>query len=272
MRKLRNRLRQSSVIGLLASAGLLVLLLAMVPERVLDFFNVPGLLTVVGGTVAATLISRPFSEVRRVFRRLPALLHDDIPGLSRELNSLVIIADHYRHGHLRAAEDEVARIDHDFLRTGVQLVLDRSALPDLMKVLQWRTEAYRQQENTDAQVLRSMAAFAPAFGMLGTLFGLVQMLHALGGSNLTEIGVAMGFALMTTLYGIVFAYMFLKPLAMKIERRTQKMLAHLAVLQEGVLMLYERQHPTLIRETLSSFLAQHQDVLDQRKPSLLRAA
>lgn len=272
MSRLRQRLKQSSVIGLLASGTLLIALLAMMPEHILDFFNVPGLLTVVGGTVAATLISRPYSEVKHVFRRMPALLHDDIPGLGRELNSLLMIADHYRHGHLRAAEEEVTRINHDFLRTGVQMVLDRSALPDLIKVLQWRIEAYRQQENTDAQVLRSMASFAPAFGMLGTLFGLVQMLHALGSSNITDIGVGMGFALMTTLYGIVFAFMFLKPLAMKIERRTQKTLAHLAVLQEGVLMLYERQHPKLIHEMLSSFLAHQQSTNERAKSSALRAA
>lgn len=273
MGKLRRHARQSTVLGLLGGAAMLAVMIGAVPEHIRDFIDIPGLIVVIGGTLTATLICRPVADVKRVLRRIPYLLQDAPPSALPDMNHLLNIAEHYRHGNLRAAEDELAHIGHPFLHSGVQLVLDRSPLPDLIKVLQWRIEAVRQAEANDAHILRTMAAFAPAFGMLGTLFGLVHMLHELGGSNLSGIGAAMGFALMTTLYGIVLANMFLKPLAMKMERRAQQMLAEMSVLQEGVLMLYERQHPMLIKETIAAFLTQHQSVLDHgRKSQLMNAA
>lgn len=266
-------LRQSTVLGLISITVIMAAMALAVPQNVLDFFNLSGLLVVVGGTIAATLVCRPLREVKRVLRRLPSLAHDELPSINREIQQLLYIADQVRHGYLRAAEDELTQVQNAFLRSGLQMVLDRSPMEDIAKVLRWRMEGLRNAEATDVQILRTMAGFAPALGMLGTLFGLVHMLHDLGSSNLTQIGSAMAFALMTTLYGIVTANLFFKPLAMKMERRTQQQLAQLALLQEGILMTYERQHPTMIKETLAAFLAQHQQIFERAtNPALLKAA
>jgi chemotaxis protein MotA len=144
------------------------------------------------------------------------------------------------------------------LRSGIQLVIDRGPLQDLTKVLQWRIAGLRAREQSDAQILRTMATLAPAFGLLGTLFGLVHMLSGLGHSGLPEIGAAMAFAMAATLYGILAANLVLKPLSIKMERRTQQRLASMNMLQEGILLLYDRQHPILIRETLDAYLS-HQE-------------
>jgi chemotaxis protein MotA len=267
-------LRQSTVLGLLCSACLLVTMILTVPSHILDFINISGLVVVFGGTLAATLVCRPFADVKRTFGALPAALSDELPSITTEIQQLLAIADHYRHGYLRAAEEELARVRNPFLHSGLQLILDRSSLPDLMKVLQWRLEGARNAESVDANIMRTMASFAPAFGMLGTLFGLVHMLHELGNSDMKEIGSAMAFALMSTLYGIVAANLFCKPFAMKMERRAQQKLAQLAVLQEGILMVHERQHPLLIKETLAAFLSQQLQTADRasHKKPLLKAA
>ena len=125
--------------------------------------------------------------------------------------------------------------------TGVQTC----ALPILAGV--------RSQENTQTQILHSMAAFAPAFGMLGTLFGLVHMLSGIGESGLNEIGGTMAFAMITTVYGIVASNLVFKPLAIKMERRTSKHLMEMTMLMEGILQIHQKRHPTLIRETLESY-------------------
>lgn len=266
-------LRQSTVLGLTCIVAIMAAMVLTVPQNILDFFNLSGLLVVVGGTVAATLVCRPLADVKRVLRRLPALAHDDLPSINREIQQLLNIAEQVRHGHIRAAEEELTQVQNFFLRSGLQMVLDRSPLDDIAKVLRWRMEGLRSAETTDVQILRTMAGFAPALGMLGTLFGLVHMLHDLGSSDLTKIGSAMAFALMTTLYGIVAANLFFKPLAMKMERRTQQQLAQLALLQEGILMIYEQQHPMLIKETLAAFLVQHQQIFDRTTTApLLKAA
>lgn len=266
-------LRQSTVLGLTSIVIIMAAMALTVPQNILDFFNLSGLLVVVGGTVAATLVCRPITDVKRVVRRLPALAHDELPSINREIQQLLYIAEQVRHGYIRAAEEELTQVQNAFLRSGLQMVLDRSPPEDIAKVMRWRMEGLRSAEATDVQILRTMASFAPALGMLGTLFGLVHMLHDLGSSDLTQIGSAMAFALMTTLYGIVAANLFFKPLAMKMERRTQQQLAQLALLQEGILMIYERQHPMLIKETLAAFMVQHQQIFDRTTTSpLLKAA
>ncbi|MEO6697567.1 MAG: MotA/TolQ/ExbB proton channel family protein, partial [Gammaproteobacteria bacterium] len=86
-------------------------------------------------------------------------------------------------------------------------------------------------------------------------FGLVHMLSGLGHSGLQEIGATMAFAMTTTLYGILAANLVLKPLASKMERRTQQRLMRMAMLLEGVLLFYDKRHPVLIRESLDAYLA-----------------
>jgi chemotaxis protein MotA len=109
-----------------------------------------------------------------------------------------------------------------------------------------------------------MAVFAPAFGMLGTLFGLVHMLAGLGNSGLGEIGGTMAFAMITTVYGIIFSNLFFKPLAIKMERRINFQVSQLNVLMEGVSQVYQRRHPTQIYETLEAYYGQHHATLEAK--------
>ena len=152
-------------------------------------------------------------------------------------------------------------------------MIDGGPLQDLTKVLQWRIAGLRAREQADAQILRTMATLAPAFGMLGTLFGLVHMLSGLGHSGLQEIGATMAFAMTSTLYGILAANLVLKPLAIKMERRTQQRLMLMAMLLEGVLLFYDKRHPVLIRESLDAYLAHTEGVsYPAAKLALMKAA
>lgn len=246
-------LRQSTVMGLLAGVLLVLGMVIMSPEHIGLFFNIPGLLVVLGGTLAATLVSRPLRDVRAVVRVMPELLRDETSDVSVEINQLLRFAEWYRLGNLRAAERELANVSHPFLFAGLRMLADGCQPQDLSKSLQWRMSGLRAREQGESQILRTMAVFAPAFGMLGTLFGLVHMLSGLGESGLGEIGSSMAFAMITTLYGIVAANLFFKPLAIKLERRTHQRLMQMGMLMEGMLMTYEKRHPTLIRETLEAF-------------------
>src|SRR3546814_13308682 len=105
------------------------------------------------------------------------------------------------------------------LKTGVQLVIDSTPEQDIVDLLHWRISRLRAKERAEAQLLRTMAGFAPAFGMVGTLVGLVNLLFLLGDGDMTAIGQQMALALMTTFYGILFANLLLKPVAVKLERR-----------------------------------------------------
>lgn len=263
--------RQSTVLGLLGGFALVIGMMVMSPEHIGAFVNVPGLLMVVGGTFAATVVSRPLTEVRAVLREVPGLLRDTRESRATEVQQLLRFADWLRHGNVHAAERQLAHIEEPFLHAGLRMVIDGCQADDLLKALQWRMAGLRAREQGQAHILRSMAVFAPAFGMLGTLFGLVHMLSGLGSSGLEQIGGSMAFAMITTVYGIVAANLFFKPLAIKMERRTHQRLLNLSMLMEGMLLTQQRRHPLLIRETLEAFDVQRTEPAPAAPLTLVKA-
>jgi len=263
--------RKSTLLGLLGSVSILVATAYIAHQGFMALFNLPGLLLVLGGTLAATLVSRPLRDVIKVLKALPRMMHDEQIQINTEIPHLLDIAYWYRAGNILAAEQAIDKVNNPLLRIGAQLVLDQEPIHDVIKVLQWRIAGIRDQEQSQAHILRIMATFAPAFGMLGTLFGLVQMLHGLGQESLSQIGVTMSFALITTLYGLVLANVIFKPLAMKMERRIQHRIMGMNFLLEGVVLLHQRRHPIVIKESLEMYLGQMQGN-PQAAVSLARAA
>jgi chemotaxis protein MotA len=114
-----------------------------------------------------------------------------------------------------------------FLKTDLSLVIDRYSKDHLMRILQWHIGKKRDELESDILPLRTMGGYAPAFGMLGTLFGLISMLFGLGNIQLEHLGLSMGFAMMTTVYGLIAATLIFKPLAGKLERHVKEKLVWL---------------------------------------------
>jgi chemotaxis protein MotA len=263
--------RKSTLLGLVGGVSILVAMAYIARPGFIALFNLPGLIMVLGGTLAATLVSRPLRDVVKTIRSLPKLMHDEHVRIDAEIPHLLDIAYWYRAGNIEAAEQAIAEVNNPLLRIGAQLVIDQEPIHDIVKVLQWRIAGIRDQEQSEAHILRIMATFAPAFGMLGTLFGLVQMLNGLGQTSLSQVGVTMSFALITTLYGLVLANVVFKPLAMKMERRIQQRIMGMNFILEGVVLLHQRRHPIVIKESLEIYLSQLQGN-SQVPVSLARAA
>ena len=255
MKRITNT-RKSTLIGLLGGIVVLAASALISHQNLLALFNLPGLIMVLGGTLMATFVSRPVRDVIDALKGLRRLMHDDPVEITSEVGHLLNIAQWYRLGNLYAAEQAIAQVDNPLLRTGAQLVLDQEPIHDIVKTLQWRIAGVRAKEQGDANILRTMAGFAPAFGMLGTLFGLMQMLNTLGAAGLSEIGASMSFALITTLYGLVLANMVFKPLAMKMERRSQHHIMGMNFILEGIMLLHQRRHPMIIKEALDMYTMQ----------------
>lgn len=226
-----------------------------------NFLNLPGLLLVVGGTVAATLVSYPLHEVLRVFRVFGIVLKNERLYAERDINELVEVSKLKFQGQIGRADEKLNRIKNPFLRSGMQMVLDGASSEDLITLMQWRIARMRARERAEAQIFRTMATFAPAFGMLGTLLGLINMLSAMDADQFGAIGTNMALALITTLYGILLSNMLFKPIALKLERRTEQRVMLMNMMVEGVLLMQEERSPAFIRETLGSFLAQSEDEL-----------
>jgi len=249
----------------------LIWLLFGFQKELFAFLNLPGLIVVLGGTLTATLIARPFADVRQALSSALCFRKHKQVVYYHEIEKLLRAADYYRRGNIRAAEYETNTIDNTFLRSGIQLVLDGAPISNVDKVIQWHSQGLRSRDGTDAQILRSMATFAPAFGMLGTLLGLIHMLNDLDASSVGQVGTAMGLAMLSTLYGIIAANLVLKPLAIKKERELEKDLMVMAIMREGIILLSERQHPSIIKDTLGIFMEQQSYTATSAQSSLIEA-
>lgn len=242
-------------IGLLILlSGVVLVLLGVVLTRIpgLSFINLPGLILVVGGTLVASVIGHGPRPVLDLLRRIPSLFRSGDDGEFVDHQALLQIATLYRRGSVRGAEQTVEALQDPFLKNGARLALDPNSGEELTRMLEWRVRRQKEQDAAEVRIFRTMATFAPAFGLLGTLFGLISLLGQLGASALHDIGLSMGFGLMSTLYGLVTANLVFRPLALKLEDHSRRRLSWLGFLSEALIMLHQRQHPTLIAEYLAT--------------------
>jgi len=238
--------------ALLLLLGSVVMLIS--PSHLFALINLPGLLVVLGGTLCAVLLSKPQHKVLSLIRELPEIVKTqpaDFRGLA-EFKQLLRCAHLYRSSQVRVLEKEIMLATQPILIKGVQLILDRCSLGDVNNILRKECARLLLPVQEKSQLLRLMASYAPAFGMLGTLLGMIHMLYGLGEVGLEEVGATMGFALLTTLYGLVVANLVCKPLALKLEKRTAEHAAHLNTLLEGLAMMHEKTHPLVIRDMLEA--------------------
>lgn len=249
----------STLIGVVASIVLLAIVLFFSAEDPLLFIDLPGLGIVLVGTAAATFIAYPLREVVRVFGLIRSIVRNEKLYIDKDLEDLVEISRIWMQGDIRAVEQTLERVSNPFLRNGVQLVIDNVPEQDILDLLQWRIARMKAKEHAEAQLFRVMAGFAPAFGMLGTLVGLVNLLFLLGDGDMTAIGRQMALALMTTFYGVLLANLLFKPVAVKLERRTEQRLVLLNTVLQGISMMSQKRSPSMLRETLNSFVAEVRD-------------
>jgi len=251
----------STIAGILAGIGLIILSIFLSAVQPDVYFNLPGVLIVIGGTIAATLVSFPTQELGKVWRVVGNVFRHNEYSIDDDIAEIANAARLRRHGDLARIEDQLARIANPFLRTAIQLVIDNTPTNEIVNILQWRIKRLREQERAEAHVFHIMSVYAPAFGMFGTLVGMVNMLFGINGPDLLNVGHNMAVALMTTLYGLILSNLIFKPIAIKLERRTEKRAMIMRMIVEGTIMLAGNRSPVFIRETLNSFSAHHDDEL-----------
>ena len=249
----------STLIGILASVlfmGVIVLFGADDPRK---FIDLPSIAIVLGGTLAATFLSYPMREIRRILPMIAQVLRQERLETQHAIEEVVALSRLWMRGELHAVERALPQVSNPFLRTGVQMIIDRTPEDEIVDLLQWRIAHLRSREMAEAAIFRGMATYAPAFGMVGTLLGLINLMDLVGAGDLGKIGSQLAVALMTTLYGVLLANLIFKPIAVKLERRTEQRLVVMNMVLEGVSMMCAGRSPSLMRETLKAFVAQFDD-------------
>ena len=215
------------------------------------FINIPSFMIVIGGTLAAILVMFPLKTVLGSFKVVKHAFKQNNTSPLAIIDEIVALATKARKESIIALER--VPIENEFLQKGIKLVVDGTD-PELLRSILKTDLAYmRERHKVGQRIFKGMGSFAPAFGMIGTLIGLVKMLRTLNDPE--KIGPAMAVALITTLYGAVLANLIFIPIANKLEGRTNEQALIMELIIEGVLSILAGENPRVIREKLEAFLS-----------------
>jgi len=214
------------------------------------FVNVPGMMIVVGGTIAATLLTVRFRDVTAAFRAAWIVFSRDNTDPQQMIDNMLALSKiSHRQGLLALGEIETSS---HFLKRACQMISDAASEKMVEKTLQTEIDSLFARHYQVQDVFKKMALYAPAFGMLGTLIGLIQMLSKL--DDPSSIGPAMAVALLTTFYGSLLSSMMFLPIAGKLKSRTLMEVTNLEIIREGTLSILSNDHYSNVYERLSSYI------------------
>ncbi len=241
----------ATILGIFGGT-LLILLAIMVKGGLAAFINVSSLLIVIGGTIAAVLVQYPLGDVLGVAGIVRKTIFTKTSEPDKVINSIVGFAEEARRDGLLALEKHIKEIDDDFIKDGLQLAIDGTEPELLREILDTEMNNLENRHGKGHGILEAFGTFAPAFGMIGTLIGLVIMLQNM--KDPASIGPAMAVALITTFYGAVLANLVFNPLAGKLKERTKEEVKAREMIMEGILAIQSGDNPRLVEQKLKTFL------------------
>ncbi|MCA9201861.1 MAG: MotA/TolQ/ExbB proton channel family protein [Planctomycetales bacterium] len=243
----------ATIVGLVLGFGLVVGSILIGGGGLMPFIDAPSLMITVGGSFAALLINFPLNNVLGVFSVIKKCFTVKLPTTQECIARFKELAGVVRSQGMLALENELPNINDEFLARGLEMVIGGATKESIEQVLETEVSYVAQRHATGKKIIEAMAAAAPAFGMIGTLIGLVQMLRTL--DDPSQIGGGMAVALLTTLYGAVISNLACIPLAGKLEMRSQEEVMIRELTIAGLGALVEGQPPRAIEERLLAFLS-----------------
>ncbi len=243
----------ATIIGVILACGLILVSIIIAGASFAAFIDYPSLMVVVGGCIAAAMISFPLKNFLSVFMVTKNVFLNRVPNVSRLIETIVSLAETARRDGLLALESRLDEIDNDFIVLGIQMAVD-GARPEVIEdIMRTEMDAVATRHRDGKGVLDQMGRFAPAFGMIGTLMGLIIMLGNM--SDPSSIGSGMAVALITTLYGAICSNCFFLPFAEKLSFLNKQELLAMEIIIRGIMGIQSGDNPRIIAQKLNTFLA-----------------
>ena len=256
--------------GLLLGIGLISIGSVSNNGNLMWFVNPNSLLIVMGGTFAATLVNYPLRNIQSLLKiASTAFTRQDI---SQEdvIDELVKKAEMARKKSLLSLEKELPKVKDKFLRDGLDLAINERDPSRLRNYLELELSNVERRHSLGQEIFLYMGAYAPAFGMLGTVLGLIIMMKTFAITQSSDMGGmefniaekfadllgGMGLALITTFYGVLLSNLLFLPLAGKLKRKSEEELMVMDIMVEGVIGIHAKDHPIVLREKLMTFVPQ----------------
>jgi chemotaxis protein MotA len=242
----------ATVIGILL--GFMVIVTSIVAGGGWQIFiHIPSLALTVGGMLCATLIHFSLPQFLSIFSIVKKTVVSRIPPQSELIQRMVNYSAVNRRDGALALEQEIGSLDDPFFSKGLQMIVDGQESEDIRELMSLEIQYLQERHATGKKILEFMGAAAPAFGMIGTLIGLVQMLRSL--SSPDAIGAGMAVALLTTFYGALTANLVFIPLAGKLGIYSKTEALAMEMIAEGICAIARGENPTAVREKMQAFVS-----------------
>lgn len=240
-------LDRSSIIGLIFGFSLIIFAIVM-EGSIGVFISASSLLIVGGGVVASTMVNYSFENVKGSFITISNMMSVKSADLRTDLELMRMFARRVRLNGLLSIDDDIKHVKDSFLQTGLQLAVDGFTEESLDNILESEIQSKKRQLEISIKVLDSMSEYAPAYGMIGTVIGLIMMLQNI--SDPESIGVGMAIALITTLYGSILANMIFAPLAGKLDYLGKLDLNRKEMFRVGILSMTIGENPRIMEKKM----------------------
>lgn len=250
---------------IMSIVGILLALVCMLTGMVFDqeamkiiwtnmraFFDVPSVFITVGGTIGVMMISFPGKSFLKIGKHMKILFRPKVYAPKQYIGEIVALATEARVKGLLSLEDKLHEIEDPFLNKSLMLVVDSVDIEKVRALMVAEIEQLDERHSLDREFYEKGASYAPAFGMIGTLVGLILML-----GNMTDVDAlasGMATALITTLYGSILANIIFMPIAAKLKARHDEEFLCKMLIMEGIIAIQEGDNPKFIEEKLYKLL------------------
>jgi chemotaxis protein MotA len=243
----------ATIIGILL--GFMVITTAIVAGGGWQIFiHIPSMAITIGGMLCATLIHFSLPQFLGIFSIVKKTIIAKIPSQTELVQKMVNYAAINRRDGALALEQEIPNLDNSFFIKGLQMLVDGRDSEQIRDFMSIEIQYLENRHLTGKKILEFMGAAAPAFGMIGTLIGLVQMLRNLDSPE--AIGGGMAVALLTTFYGALSANLIFIPLAGKLGIYSKAETTAIEMIVEGICAIAQGDNPTIVREKMQAFISQ----------------
>jgi len=242
----------ATILGLIIGFVNLILGVIFAKGNPLLFWDIPSVFITIGGSFCSLVISNPFSKILGLWRVARHAFFPPTYNPNELIITLVSFSEKARREGLLALEDDLDELDDQFLRKGIQLVVDGTDPELVRRIMETELENIQTRHDEGKKLFDDWATYAPAFGMIGTLLGLVLMLVNI--EDKSAIGPGMSAALITTFYGAIMAYLVFYPISSKLGYLNNQEVLMKLIMIEGTLSIQSGDNPRIVKDKLVSFL------------------
>lgn len=253
----------ATVTGMLLGTGLILTSICLGGfDKLLVFWDTPSVLIVFGGAVASVLVAYPMKAVINSIKyNMMAIFHREFDPLATILQ-IVSLAETARREGLLSLENRMEEIDDPFLSGGIRMAVDGMSPEVVEAIMNTEIDAVNARHNYGRSVVANFGKYAPAFGMIGTLVGLVLMLADL---DPDKVGSGMAVALLTTLYGAILSNLFFLPMADKLGFINDFELQVMEITLKGVVSIQAGENPRIIKQKLLTYVSPNDRPADEEE-------